>query len=75
MQGNIVVERSVYTSRSDPIGYCPKAEHPERPADRKSEECSRSERHTEHCDLSSTKTAGKAVALQAGHNGAERNNH
>ena len=75
MERYIVVQRGVHASGSQTVGNGPQAEHPERGTDRKTKEGRGSDPYADCRHLSRSQLPGKPVALQAGDNGTQGNNH
>ena len=75
VQRHVVIQGSVHASRAQPVGNRPQAELPEGIADGKSPQRHGGHGHADGRDLPRTQPPGQPVALQAGNDGSQRNNH
>ena len=74
MEGHIVIEGSIHASGTQAIGHRPQAQHPELPADRKSEKGQSGHGHADGRHPTRPQAAGQPVAEQAGNDGTAGNN-
>ena len=75
MQGDIVIERCVHTARAQPVGDRPQAQRPEAVTDGEAEQRRRRDTHADRRDHAGAEFSGQAVALQAGDDRPQRNDH
>ena len=75
VQGHVVVQRRVHTARPQTVGHGPQAQHPEGGTGGKSQQGRRRDGHAEHRHLPRPQCAAHPLAEQAGHHGAQRDDH
>ena len=75
VEGDVVVQGGVDAACTEAIGYGPEAEHPEGVRCREAEEGKGGQGGAEGSDPAGAERAGQPVALQAGHDGAQRGEH
>ena len=75
VQGHVVVQGRVHAAGPQPVGHRPQAEHPELGRDRKAQQRQRRQGHAAGRDPPGAKAAGQPVAVQAGDDGAHRDDH
>ena len=75
MQGNIVVQGGIHAARAQAVGDSPQAEHPEPAGDRKAEQRRSGHAHAEGGHPARAQCPGEPVAVQAGNDGAQRDDH
>lgn len=75
MQGDVVVQGGIYAARAQAVGHSPQAEHPEPAGDRETEQCRSGHAHAEGGHFARAQRPGEPVAVQAGSDGAQRDDH
>ena len=75
MQSNVVVQGGIYAARAQAVGDSPQTEHPELAGDRETEQRRSGHAHTEGGHLARAQRPGEPVAVQAGNDGAQRDDH
>ena len=75
VQGNVVVQGCVHAAGTQPVGDGPQAEHPELCGDGKPEQRCGGHAHADGRDPAGAEGPGQPVALQAGKDRAQRDDH
>ena len=75
MQGNVVVQGGIHAARAQAVGNSPQAEHPELAGDRETEQRRSGHAHAEGGHPARAQRPGEPVAVQAGNDGAQRDDH
>ena len=75
VQSHVVVQGGVHAAGPQTVGDGPQAEHPELPRHREAEQGRSSHAHTDGGDFAGAEGAGETVAIQAGDDGAQRDDH
>lgn len=75
MQGNVVVQGGIHAARAQAVGDSPQTEHPELAGDRETEQRRSGHAHAEGGHPARAQCPGEPVAVQAGNDGAQRDDH